>query len=95
MKRSKARGRILSLERDNGSFATRSLEIAAEFLNFYKGILGTKEHTTPIDPDVINLGPILNQQDSDLLIQPVAVEEIKRALLSIGNEKSPGPDGYT
>ncbi|GFP98893.1 line-1 retrotransposable element orf2 protein, partial [Phtheirospermum japonicum] len=62
---------------------------------FYKSLLGTTTSYIPIDPHVIGSGPTITPEQSESLVNNVSDDEIKAALFSIGEEKSPGPDGYT
>ncbi|GFP94737.1 transposon tx1 uncharacterized 149 kDa protein, partial [Phtheirospermum japonicum] len=62
---------------------------------FYKILLGTATSCQPIDPQVIGSGPTISPEQSECLVNSVSGDEIKAALFSIGEEKSPGPDGYT
>ena len=57
--------------------------------------MGTKKETEPIDVEVIRQGNIVSEEDSGDLIFVVTDEKIKETLFDIGNEKSPGPDGYS
>lgn len=84
VKRSKLRSRIMSIEREDGTFAINRAEIATEFLSFYTTLLGTTETTAPVQPDTIKAGPLLNQSDFNHLIQDVNDEEIKMPFLQLG-----------
>lgn len=94
-KRCRLRSRILSVERNDGSFAIKRSEVAQEFLVFYKDLLGLKEPTLEIKQDILGLGPLLDQVSAEHLIRPITADEIKQAIFSINKDKSPGPDGYT
>lgn len=45
--------------------------------------------------EVIDQGPKLSQEQAERLIAPIGDVEIKRAVFGVGEDKSPGPDGYT
>lgn len=62
---------------------------------FYTNLFGTKKPATPLNLDILQSGSKLDAQESLELIKIVTEEEIKNALFDIGNEKAPGPDGYT
>ncbi|KAI5665828.1 hypothetical protein M9H77_15681 [Catharanthus roseus] len=61
----------------------------------YVAMLGTFEASDPLEEDVLGEGPQINPQLREELRGSYTREEIKEALFDIGNEKSPGPDGYT
>ncbi|KAJ8446301.1 hypothetical protein Cgig2_005832 [Carnegiea gigantea] len=64
-------------------------------VNFYYQLLGTEElHRLAINKDVIARGHILSREQQLSLCKPFSDHEIKTALFSIPNHKSPGPDGY-
>lgn len=55
----------------------------------------------PIGPMYTNVctatvqqGPIVSNQHRERLVLPVAEEEVKQAVWSIGGDKAPGPDGF-
>lgn len=95
VKRSKVKGKILSIERQDGTFATSRADIAGEFLGFYKCLLGTREYCVPVEEAFLANGRLLDHNSAESLAQPVLPEEIWNAFLSIGRDKSPGPDGYS
>lgn len=55
----------------------------------------TVEDRQHIDQQVISNGPCINDNQWEALCRPVADEEVKAAIFSISDEKSPGPDGFT
>ncbi|XP_057953284.1 uncharacterized protein LOC131147748 [Malania oleifera] len=70
-------------------------EVAEEFVTYYKQLLGSEEACSLVDPQVIDRGPTLNEEQAKVMVEVVIGEEIKEALFSIGEDKSPGPDGYS
>jgi hypothetical protein len=60
-----------------------------------ESLLGTSSAISPIDEDVVHSGPCLDTTHSDFLLAPVTNETIKEALFSVGNNKAPGPDGFS
>jgi len=63
--------------------------------DFYKAFLGTKDsYKIPIDQQVIKQRPCLSIEQQHQLCQPFSDSEIKQAIFSIPNHKSPGPDRY-
>nr|GEX42583.1 hypothetical protein [Tanacetum cinerariifolium] len=71
----------------------RKRGVPSAFVAHYEAFLGQSGSTTPFNDDII-----MTKLDNDLsldMIKNVTVKEVKDAMFSIGNDKSPGPDGYT
>ena len=79
----------------HGSLSTSLQEVGNEFVSFYQRLLGSSQDILPLDSAVIHCGPCLPASSHDLLLAPVSPEDIRKAVFSIGNEKAPGPDGYS
>lgn len=47
-----------------------------------------------MDPSIFQAGPRFSDTDYMQLLSPITDEMIKEYLFHIGNEKSPGPDGF-
>jgi len=86
---------IPALQCSTGDLTTNIDEVGAEFVQFYQSLLGTSSAISPIDEDVVHSGPCLDTTHSDFLLAPVTNETIKEALFSVGNNKAPGPDGFS
>ncbi|XP_031392075.1 uncharacterized protein LOC116204137 [Punica granatum] len=73
-------------------------EIKDEAINFYQGLLGKKDDCIG-GISTSRLSSILKRKvphsKHQMLMLPITDEEIKAALFSMGNDKSPRPDGYT
>lgn len=75
---------------------TRSVEeVVEELLAYYQGLLGTDVDVVDIDMDVFQHGPGIPSDCLEALVRGVTDVEIKQAIFDIGNDKAPGPDGYT
>ncbi|CAH9093039.1 unnamed protein product [Cuscuta europaea] len=95
VKKRNAHNSIASLRLQDGSL-TKSMEhVANEFIAFYKDLFSMKVPMMGYDPGVILSGNILDQTLVSDLISPVTDLDIKQALFDIGNDKAPGPDGYS
>jgi hypothetical protein len=81
--------------RTNGSLTTSMTEVEDTFVCFYQQLLGTSRATLPLDESVVSRGPRLDATLQASLLAAVTNDDIKRALFSIGDDKSPGPDGYS
>ncbi|CAH9111762.1 unnamed protein product, partial [Cuscuta europaea] len=66
-----------------------------EFVEFYTKLFGTHYPTTGLDPSIVTSGNILPLDAVEGLVTPITDLEIKEALFDIGDNKAPGPDGYT
>ncbi|XP_022897441.1 uncharacterized protein LOC111411107 [Olea europaea var. sylvestris] len=55
----------------------------------------TNHACDPIDLNILREGPSLSPEQANSLIKDISPQEIKEALSNIGDEKSPGPDGYS
>ena len=65
-------------------------------LKFYKEILGNHVHSRrTINKEVIERGPVLTAKQQIHMCKKFTDKEIKEAIFSIINVKSPGPDVYS
>lgn len=64
------------------------------FMSFYKELLGKSGSTRAIESTIIDRGKVLNKEQQYLLSLSFIPEQIKEALFSIPDDKSPGIDGY-
>ncbi|XP_022848848.1 uncharacterized protein LOC111371175 [Olea europaea var. sylvestris] len=49
----------------------------------------------PIQREIITNDPLVSLEQGNSLIREITYDEVKEALFDIGDDKSPGPDGYT
>jgi len=89
------RNYISAIQCPDGMLTTSISEVGEEFVRYYRELLGTSKHTTSIDVEVALSGPCIDAGSHSLLLAPVSNDLIKKALFSIGNDKAPGPDGYS
>ncbi|GJR82366.1 hypothetical protein Tco_0153151 [Tanacetum coccineum] len=69
-------------------------DVANAFINHYEVFLGQAGTTTEFD--INNLfSTRLDANEALDMIRGVSSQEVKSAMFSMGNDKSPGPDGYT
>ncbi|GKA61771.1 hypothetical protein Tco_0761290 [Tanacetum coccineum] len=68
--------------------------VPAAFVAHYEAFLGQSGTTTPFDSDNLFMNKVDPGQALDM-IKNVTTQEVKDAMFSMGNDKSPGPDGYT
>ncbi|GAA0186769.1 hypothetical protein LIER_34057 [Lithospermum erythrorhizon] len=58
-------------------------------------LFGSSREVQPIDREVVSNGYVLSTADGASLVSAVLDIEIREALFDIGNEKAPGPDGFS
>ncbi|GJS24787.1 RNA-directed DNA polymerase, eukaryota, reverse transcriptase zinc-binding domain protein [Tanacetum coccineum] len=68
--------------------------VPAAFVSHYEAFLGQPGITSPFDSNNLFLNRLTSDQALDM-IKHVTAQEVKEAIFSMGNDKSPGPDGYT
>ncbi|XP_057975209.1 uncharacterized protein LOC131162617 [Malania oleifera] len=85
---------ILAIMKKNGEQTNSQMQVAEEFLCSYKELLGKEVYNTMVDDQIITKGRILNDSQRDQIMTPITEEESKQALFSIGDGKSPSPDGF-
>ncbi|KAJ9536697.1 hypothetical protein OSB04_un000082 [Centaurea solstitialis] len=70
-------------------------DVPVAFLDHLKSIIGTTDQT--IDPRVPEglLTKTLSMEDANFMIRQFSDNDIKEAMFGIGNEKAPGPDGFS
>lgn len=95
VKRNAKRNYVAAIMKDDGTPTTSQSEVATEFVGYYRNLLGTYSTCDPIDSNIFGEGPRLSLEHADSLVRDISQQEIKDALFSIGDDKSPGPDGYS
>ena len=86
--------RIVSLRREDGTYATNQQDLENLAINFYTGLFTAQEQTIP---EVITkfVPRKVTAEMDELLCAPATDMEIERALFMMHPNKSPGPDGFT
>ena len=95
IKSNRNRNHIASITLVDGSRSTSNNQVSNAFVQYYKELLGTKQDCCKLDRNMVRKGKLLETEQASNLLRPVSDEEIKSALFSIGEDKAPGPDGYT
>ncbi|GAA0162662.1 hypothetical protein LIER_18702 [Lithospermum erythrorhizon] len=95
IKRDNVRNSISHIVKSDGSCTSSPEEVSILLVDFYKELFGSSKEVHPIDEDVVTNGYILSTTDGISLVAPVLDIEIREALFDIGNEKAPGPDGFS
>ena len=75
--------------------ANNSTRLANAFLDFYHGLLGSEGVVRKVENAIIAKGNILDEAQHQALSLDFSAKDIKNAIFSILDEKSPGLDGYS
>ena len=86
---------IPAIMNDQGCPSSSLEEVGRVFVNYFQQQLGTSTPTIPLDSEVINSGPCLPSSSHAFLLSPVTPDDIRKVVFSIGDDKAPGPDGYS
>lgn len=95
IRRNAKRNYIPAVTKRDGEITNNMDEVVGEFLSYYQELLGSEVGTDTIDENILSQGPMLPLDSWEDLIRVPNDEEIKKALFHIGNDKAPGPDGYS
>ncbi|GFZ09181.1 hypothetical protein Acr_20g0009890 [Actinidia rufa] len=95
IKNNRARSQIVEFTKEDGASTISIQQVRSLSVEFYKNLLGVKIDCSRLDREVFVEGKIVDEKHVLSLIQPVSDEEVKSALFSIGDDKTPGPDGYS
>ncbi|KAL9661356.1 hypothetical protein QQ045_026180 [Rhodiola kirilowii] len=95
MKGQRSKNSIRHVKDAAGVVHTDEATIKKEFVNYFKSILAETIDCSPIDPDVVKNGKLIEDEQCRNLIREATDVEIWKALSSIGSDKSPGPDGFS
>lgn len=87
--------RINTIKKGDGSWAHNSKEVTEAFLGFYQELLGNDGRVRNVEYVIIEKGCTLNDNQQARLTLDFSADEIKHALFSIPDDKSPGIDGYS
>lgn len=94
MKHRLIRNRIQSLSTDDGHLITDYGEIHQHAVHYYENLLRDDSQGIPLHEVQEDYQKRLIEEDKANMTLQVTAEEIKAALFSIPDGKSPGPDGY-
>lgn len=94
-KKRQARNTMSFLCKDDGEVVNDTNVIITNFIDFYKNLFGVKVERAATEWSVFQEGYMLSAEDKNDMAMTVTNMERKQAIFDIGNEKSPGLDGYT
>ncbi|XP_074271290.1 uncharacterized protein LOC141595221 [Silene latifolia] len=95
LKKRRNGNKIVQIEDMNGKMCNSPDQIHTAFLDYYQYLIGTSQETKQIHKKIIVQGLKCNEEQCGYLLRPVTGKEIRDALFSIPDMKSPGPNGYT
>ncbi|KAL9681181.1 hypothetical protein QQ045_012962 [Rhodiola kirilowii] len=95
LKSRRARNKISHVSLRDGSMSTDSGIIKKEISEYFKDLLGQARQCSRVDADAIAFGPMVSGDQCRLLVRGATDKEIWSALSNIGNDKAPGPDGFS
>ncbi|CAA3017425.1 Hypothetical predicted protein [Olea europaea subsp. europaea] len=95
VKRNTKRNFIAAVLKRDGSYTSSQKEVADEFIHVFADLLEKDSICQPFRAGILDFRATFPSEHSTSLIRNVSRLEIKDALFSIGDEKSPGPDGYS
>ena len=95
LKRKAKRNYIAFVIKRDGSSSFSKQQVPEEFVTFYQDLLGTDSQCVPINLVLLNFGLMVSYEKSCILSSDVSKEEIKYALFSIGEGKSPSLYRFT
>ncbi|GAA0171436.1 hypothetical protein LIER_25464 [Lithospermum erythrorhizon] len=95
VKKNEACNHISYIIKGDGSKTSSCNELANETVEFYKDLFGTAIPSSPIDTEMLKVGEVLNTDERGTLVAPITTEEVKETIFDIGDDKAPGPDGYS
>ncbi|XP_022852083.1 uncharacterized protein LOC111373750 [Olea europaea var. sylvestris] len=95
VKRNAKQNFIAAVMKQDGMPTSSLAEVEAEFLAYYQNLLGTNHARDAIDETILGEGPLISREQADSIVRYISPQEIKDVLFNIGDDKSPGPDGYT
>lgn len=95
VKRNATRNTITSVKLQNGQRTKTWAETTDQFVQFYSDLYGVDIDCRPVEFDIFSWGPILTSDVHAALTKDITCSEIKEAIFDIGDDKAPGPDGFT
>lgn len=95
VKRNAKRNFIASVRKDDGSFTDSLQQVANEFVSYYKKLFGFRVSCVLLDHSILRSGNDISSGQAASIIRSVSHQEIKKTFFSIGDDKDPGPDGFS
>ncbi|GJR75133.1 RNA-directed DNA polymerase, eukaryota, reverse transcriptase zinc-binding domain protein [Tanacetum coccineum] len=90
----RSRNRVHSISDENGTLF-KGEDVPKQFVKHFQQFLGTASNVLEIYNPSDLFSNSLNPDEANVMIKEVSDKEIKDALFGIGDNKAPGPDGYS
>ncbi|XP_011101844.1 uncharacterized protein LOC105179888 [Sesamum indicum] len=89
--------RILQINDAQGITITEPNAVIHEFISYYQSLLGGDRRQRVMDLRFLRpwTRHIITTEEEGHLLEPFSAEDIKKAVFDIGEDKAPGPDGYS
>lgn len=85
---------IVAITEASGESTTSLPKVAMEFIEHFHNLLETTAQCDELDISTLQSGPCLTDAQQQELVRQIASEEIRDALMDIGNDRAPWPNGY-
>lgn len=95
VKNQKNRNKITAIANGSGQYVTSPTDISTLLVDFYQNHLGQSAPRSSIDPMIVHMGAVIEQEDCLSLTRIPSDFEIKEAFFSIDDSKAPGVDGFS
>ncbi|KAL2235406.1 UNVERIFIED_CONTAM: putative mitochondrial protein [Sesamum indicum] len=88
---------IMQINDAQGITITEPNAVIHEFISYYQSLLGGDKRQRVIDLRFLRpwARHIITTEEADHLIEPFSAEDVKKAVFDIGEDRAPGPDGYS
>ncbi|KAL2225603.1 UNVERIFIED_CONTAM: hypothetical protein Sindi_2977300, partial [Sesamum indicum] len=89
--------RILQINDAQGITITEPNAVIHEFISYYQSLLGGDRRQRVMDLRFLRpwARHIITTEEAGHLLEPFSAEDIKKAVFDIGEDRAPGPDGYS
>ena len=97
IKKKRGKNKISKIRNEKGEVATNNAEIQRIIRDYYEQLYGNKmDNPEEMDRflEKFNL-PRLNQEEIEIMNNPITSTEIEAVIKDLPKNKSPAPDGYT
>lgn len=95
VKKNNQRHSISSVLDNAGNLTTSMDSVGLVFVDFFKDLFGKTRDRTPAVYNHLSRGNLISLEDTEILMRPVTAMDIRSAVFDIGDEKAPGPDGFS
>ena len=97
MKKKREKNQINKIRNEKGDVTTDNAEIQSIIRDYYEELYGNKmDNLEEMDRFLEKFSfPRLNQQEIEIMNNPITNTEIEAVIKNLPKNKSPGPDGFT